>query len=70
MRAPLSRSSHELLVNCPLIARELLVNSTLTVRELFVAVRDNRGMARIVTHPPASSRRVHEQFAHSSRPGR
>ena len=57
------------------------VNMSLTTRELDVScswsIRDSRGMARTATHwyassriVPTSSRRVHEQFEHSSRPGR
>ena len=65
-----SWTARELFVNCSLTCCELLVNVTWAVREISMAVLDSRGMARTGTHPPASSRHVQEQFAHSSRPGR
>ena len=42
-------------------------NYARTTRELDVAVSDSRGMARTGTHPPALSRRVHDELTNSSR---
>ena len=76
-RAPLSRISRELLLNCSWTAREHVLNYSWTWRVLFVnypwqfvTVVALRALSSTGTHPPASSRRVHEQFAHSLRPGR
>ena len=66
--APLSRISHELHLNCSWTAREHVVNSTWAVRELSVTVVALHALSSTGTHSPASSRRVHEQFAHSLRP--
>ena len=73
--AALSRISRELLLNCSLTAHEHVVNYWWTRRELFVnyqwqfvTVVALPILSSTGTHHPASSRRVHEQFAHSLRP--